>query len=49
MKEGSGGDDLSVGVRIPDGNFELPISSNLFLVPGIYDIMIYDWYSYDII
>lgn len=34
MKEGSGGDDLSVGVRLPDGNFELPISSNLFLVPG---------------
>ncbi|XP_066918983.1 uncharacterized protein [Clytia hemisphaerica] len=34
MKEGSGGDDLSVGVRLPDGKFELPISSNLFLVPG---------------
>jgi len=34
MKEGSGGDDLSIGVRLPDGKFDLPISSNLFLVPG---------------
>ena len=34
MKEGTGGDDLSVGVQIPGGELDLPISKNLFLVPG---------------
>ena len=34
MKEGAGGDDLSVGVRLPHGEFDLPISKGLYLVPG---------------
>ena len=34
MKEGTGGDDLSVGVKLPNGEFDLPISSNLHLIPG---------------
>ena len=35
MKEGAGGDDLSIGVKLPNGEFDLPISKNLYLVPGI--------------
>ncbi|XP_065661641.1 uncharacterized protein LOC100198409 isoform X1 [Hydra vulgaris] len=34
MKEGTGGDDLSVGVQLPGGELDLPISKNLYLVPG---------------
>lgn len=35
MKEGSGGDDLSIGVKLPNGETELPMWKNLYLVPGI--------------
>jgi hypothetical protein len=34
IKEGGGGDHLSVGVRYPDGKFDRPISKNIFLSPG---------------
>ena len=34
MKEGGGGDHLSVGVRYPDGKFDRPISKDVFLTPG---------------
>ena len=34
MKEGGGGDHLSVGVRFPDGQFDRPISKNIFLLSG---------------
>ncbi len=34
MKEGGGGDHLSVGVRYPGGKFDRPISKNIFLTPG---------------
>ena len=34
IKEGEGGDHLSVGVRYPDGKFDRPISKNIFLSPG---------------
>ena len=41
MKEGTGGDNLSIGVRFPDGKPELPIFNNLYLIPGMIFI---DWY-----
>jgi hypothetical protein len=34
LKEGGGGDHLSVGVRYPGGKFDRPISKNIFLAPG---------------
>ena len=34
MKEGGGGDHLSIGVSYPDGKYDRPISKNLFLSPG---------------
>ena len=34
MKEGTGGDNLSIGVRFPDGKTEMPIFNNLYLIPG---------------
>ena len=35
MKEGSGGDHLSIGVRYPGGKFDRPVSKNIFLGPGM--------------
>ena len=35
MKEGTGGDNLSIGVRYPDGTTESPILNNLYLIPGL--------------
>ena len=34
MKEGGGGDHLSVGVRYPGGKLERPITANIYLEPG---------------
>jgi hypothetical protein len=39
MKEGGGGDHLSIGVRYPDGKFDRPITNNIFLSPGESTIM----------
>ena len=34
MKEGGGGDHVSVGVRYPGGKLDRPISNNIFQEPG---------------
>ena len=34
MKEGSGGDDLSIGIKLPNNELQMPITQNLYLVPG---------------
>ena len=42
MKEGTGGDNLSIGMRYPDGKTELPIVNNLYLIPGMNFMLCYN-------